>query len=183
MPHLASRPRYKKKKNTQIYRKQTLPFSRPPAHQYPPELGYRGGSGLSDLQGEGPVKHRPPMRNPHVAVAARKWPFTPVLRAHWNALRSTGLSTPHAADCSPALSRTQFGSHYPPHTKWQQWGSTRDARGPPGGKSVHLARAQGYQQQPRRQITPDRVSGYTPEGNPDGQGVCPTRNRCTVHRL
>ena len=26
-----------------------------------------------------------------------------------------------------------MGSDYAPHTKWQQWGSTRDARGPPGG--------------------------------------------------
>ena len=96
----------KKKKNTQIYRKQNLPFRRPPARQYSPELGYRGGSGLSDMQGEGPVKHRPPMRAPRAAVAARKWPFTPVLRADWNALRSTGLSAPRAADRSPALPRT-----------------------------------------------------------------------------
>ena len=119
--------------HTQIYRKQTPPFRRPPARQYSPELGCRGGSGLSDMQGEGPVKHRPPMRAPCAAVAARKWPFTPVLRADWNALRSTGLSAPRAADRSPALPRTQLGSHYAPHTKWQQWGSTRDARGPPGG--------------------------------------------------
>ena len=85
------------------------------------------------MQGEGPVKHRPPMRAPRAAVAARKWPFTPVLRADWNALRSTGLSAPRAADRSPALPRTQLGSDYAPHTKWQQWGSTRKARGPPGG--------------------------------------------------
>ena len=95
----------------------------------------------------------------HAAVAARKWPFTPVLRADWNALRSTGSSAPHAADRSPALPRTQLGSDYAPHTKWQQWGSTCDARGPPRGKCVHLAHAQGCQQQPRRQITPATVSG------------------------
>ena len=84
LPHLASRPRCKKRK---ILRFAVNKPSLSNACQLASTHQSWGAGAVWDsliCMGEGPVKHRPPlamaMRAPHVAVAARKWPFTPVLR-------------------------------------------------------------------------------------------------------
>ena len=118
--------------------------------------------GLSDMQGEGPVKYMPPKRAPHVAVAARKWLFAPVLRADWKALRSTGLCAPSAANCNAVQPRTRpyvvgwrlctphkmaaVGQHQAAHVKREgskggnlcTWHARRGSSSSPDGKSRRL---------------------------------------------
>ena len=98
LPHLASRPRYKKRKTLEFTEnKPSLSDARRLASTHR-SWGTGAVRGSLICRGKAQlVKHRPPMRAPRAAVAARKWPFTPVLRADWNALRSTGLSAPRAA--------------------------------------------------------------------------------------